>query len=189
MRSSVRGVKNGIDVRVSIQISSDSSNNSEDDRVEPNLVWEVLFEKKTEGRVRFQDVKSVRERLSLFDISSVQKAADSMNLHSFPHAIPEYSILITLHDGTIYFFEAEDEAEAKLVIHGCRWILARLIFNLLTGNRQVCSEMLPMSVSNSKTQLSKSQIISTDVMRDVTDQLIDKSLKRLSERSLTRKKI
>ena len=177
IRSSAHGTKTGIAVNISIVIS-DSNNGS--DSVEPNLAWEVILEKKkNESKVRFQDVKSIRQRLSLFDIASVQKAADSMNLHSFPYAIPEHSILITLHDGTVYFFEAEDEAEAKLVIHGLRWISARMVFNLLAGNRNVCSEMLPLSMNG--------QILSSDVMQAVTNHLVDKSLKRLSERTLARR--
>ena len=96
IRSSVHGTKTGIAVNISIVISEP---NSGAESVEPNLSWEVILEKKkNKSKVRFQDVKSVRQRLSLFNIASVQKAADSMNLHSFPYAIPEHSILITLHD-------------------------------------------------------------------------------------------
>lgn len=156
--------------------------------MEPNLVWEIDADKKKSEtnttRLKFQDVKSIRQRISLFDIASVQKAADSMNLFPFPHANPENSILITLHDGNIYLFEAKDDVEAKLFIHGLRWISARLVFNLLTGNRTVCSEMLPMSMHNA----SSCQVLSTEVMRSVTDHLVDKSLNRLSERSVKKPK-
>lgn len=173
--SSNESSRSGIAIKLSIQIS-DSDNGG--DSVEPNLVWEVLQKKKrSESKYRFQDVKSVRNRLSLFDISSVQKAADSMNLNSFPYAIPERSILITLHNGSIYLFQAVDEEEAKLVIHGLRWISARLVFNLLAGNRNVCSEMLPMSMDT-----ESCQVLSSHVMQAVTDHLVDKSVHRLSQR-------
>ena len=169
-----------MDVVVCIQIND---SNDTEDSVEPNLVWEICSDSKSvTTKPRFQHVKTVRQRISLFDIASVQKAVDSMNLHSYPHAVPEHSILITLHDGNIFFFEAKDEAGAKLVIHGLRWISARLVFNLLAGNRNVCAEMLPMSMNNN----ASCQELSTEVMRSVTDHLVDKSLKRLSERSTVR---
>jgi len=171
----------GIGVKVTIQMSySDNC----DENLEPSLVWEILHEKRsTESKVRFQDIKSIRQRLSLFDISSVQKASDSMSLHSFPHAAPENSILLTLHDRSIYLFEAKNETEAKLVIHGLRWISARLVFNLLTGNRNVCSEMLVMPENN-----KINQVISPAVMDAITDHLVDKSIMRLSERRISSRK-
>lgn len=179
--SNIRSSGGPINVVIYIQIND---SNNQEDSVEPNLVWEVCSEKKKSetSRVRFQDVKTVRQRISLFDIASIQKAADSMNLHSFPNAIPEHSILITLQNGNIFFFEAKDEVEGKLVIHGLRWICARLVFNLLSGNRKVCSEMLPMSMNS-----TSSHLLSKEVMTSVTDHFVDKSLKRLAERSLIKK--
>ncbi len=222
VRSSAEGSKIGIGVKVSIQISdadsgvstsncsgaiggiSSAANYSHNQNfVEPNLVWEVVTDQNntttnnnnnnnSKSRHRYQDIKTVRERLSLFDISSVQKAADSLNLHSFPHANGNNSILITLQSGQLYTFEAEDEAEAKLVVHGLRWISARLIFNLLTGNRNVCSEMLPMAHSypgsDSLRDSVSCRVFSSSLMLDVTDRLVDKSLARLRERSKVERK-
>jgi hypothetical protein len=184
----------GIDVNVSIQISNQkdndnniinkktNANSGSNHNVEPNLYWEILGSKKKMEETanittnRYQDaVKSVRHRLSLFDIVSVQKACLSMNLYSFPQAAMEKSILITSHDSSMYFFEAETAEKADLVVHGLRWISARLVFNLLAGNSNICSEILPMVPGGDR-------VFSSDVMRDVTDHLVDKSMMRLSER-------
>mmetsp|Transcript_20459 Transcript_20459/g.23169 ORF Transcript_20459/g.23169 Transcript_20459/m.23169 type:complete len:671 (+) Transcript_20459:83-2095(+) len=183
-RSKENRKKSGAEVRVCIQISDSEEDMGGNEAVQPHFVWEEVREEK---KGRFQDMSSLRHRLSLFDISSVQKAADSMNLQCFPYAVPENSVLITLNDGHIHLFEAEDEAEAKQVVHGLRWIEARLTFNLLVGNRKVCAEMLPMP--NNQGENECSQILSSDIMLAVTDQLIDKSLKRLSKHPLTRKAV
>jgi len=133
--------------------------------VEPNLVWEVIEHSPRKRRYH----SAQRECISLFDISSVQKAAESINLNAFRHAVPEKSILITLNDDSVCLFEANDVSEAKKIIHGLRWIEARLTFNIIVGNVHVCSEMLSMSDQRGISELT------SELMMEVTDQLVEKS--------------
>ena len=64
-------------MEVVLYIQINDSNDTEDS-VEPNLVWKICGDNKSATtKSRFQHVKTVRQRISLFDIASVQKASDS----------------------------------------------------------------------------------------------------------------
>lgn len=96
-----------------------------------------------------------------------------MNLDSYPYAVPEKSIIITLNNGNVQLFEAPDEAEARRVVHGLRWIEARFTFNMIVGNISVCSEMLSVSEQQGISELT------SEIMLDVTNQLVEKSVEKL----------
>ncbi len=155
-------------VTLNIQISDVDGGGG---HVEPNILWEIK-EKGHSARSKYM-APSRRESISLFDISSIQKAADSIKLNSFPLADPFSSIMITLHDGSAHLFEAESASSAKKIIHGLRWIEARLTFNLIVGNVNVCSEMLSMSEQAGISELT------SDIFLEVTNQLVEKSMNKL----------
>jgi len=149
-------------VRLNIQISD-----TEDGKVEPNLVWEALEDRRREYQL------PNRDKISLFDISLIEKASDSLNLNAFPHAVADHSILITLNDGKVCLFEARDLDQAREIIHGLRWITARLTFNIIIGNFNICTEMLSI-----KDQVSVSDY-TKDMFQNVTNQLVEKTLIKL----------
>lgn len=146
-----------------------SDSGGEEGLVEPNLVWEEADYSQKRSKYRH----GPRESISLFDISTVQNAVDSIKSSAFPDEVAEHSILITLDDDSIYLFETEDRHEARKIIHGLRWIMARLTFNIIVGNVHVCSEMLSMD-----DQIGISDLTS-DIFSDVTNQLVEKSAKKL----------
>ncbi len=168
------------DVCVNLQISD-----TEGGCIEPNFVWEVIehrnrnsgsSSRRRKHRHKYEEKATARETISLFDVSSVQRATDSMsvNIHSYPHANPENSILLTLNNGNVQLFEANNEIEARRFIHGLRWIEARLTFNIIVGNISVCSEMLSVSKQQGICELT------SEIMVDVTNQLVEKSSEKLS---------
>jgi hypothetical protein len=168
-RSSSLSKESASEVIVHMQISDGEG----DGRLsEPNIVWEIV----TEGRNprKSKHCEARRESISLFDISTIQKAADSIKLSAFPFANPFNSIMLSLHDGSVFLFEAESASEAKQIMHGLRWIEARFTFNIIVGNAHVCSEMMSTSGETGVTELT------SDIFLDVTDQLIEKSLKLIA---------
>jgi hypothetical protein len=91
-------------------------------------------------------------------------------LNAFPHAVADHSILITLNDGKVCLFEAKDMEQARGIIHGLRWIAARLTFNIIIGNFHICSEMISI-----KDQVGVSDY-TKDMFQNVTNQLVEKTL-------------
>ena len=139
---------------------------------EPKIIWEIVTEGRNPRKSKHCDAR--RESISLFDISTIQKAADSIKLSAFPSANPFNSIILSLHDGSVFLFEAESASDAKQIMHGLRWIEARFTFNIIVGNAHVCSEMMSTSGETGVTELT------SDIFLDVTDQLIEKSLKLIN---------
>jgi len=156
------------DVCVNLQISD-----AKGGCIEPNFVWKVI--QPSTRRRRKPIVKSkVKETISFFDVSSVQRAVGSTTLESYPYAVPEKSIIITLNNGNVQLFEAPDESEARRVVHGLRWIEARFTFSMIVGNISVCSEMLSVSEQQGISELT------SEIMLDVTNQLVEKSVEKLA---------
>ncbi len=130
-------------IGVSIQVSGASIRDAETNSrrynqkaVEPSLEWEVLTDQNnttttttTNNNNNKTDIKPLRERLRLFDISSV---------HNETTINGNNNIIITLRYRQLFTFEAKDETEAKLVVNGLKWILARLNLNLLTTGKRKC---------------------------------------------------
>mmetsp|Transcript_15620 Transcript_15620/g.22881 ORF Transcript_15620/g.22881 Transcript_15620/m.22881 type:complete len:180 (-) Transcript_15620:528-1067(-) len=161
--------------RVRFKLEMQTSDSTENPQVptEPHIVWEVL----EQGSYRKSRLsKRKKEQIRLFDISSIQKGEDSpMNFSTFRSANARHSILITLSDGNVFLFEASDEYEAKKVIHGIRWVEARLTFNIIIGNTNVCSEMLSLG-----TQKAGDMTLTSGDMLDMTNQLVENSMKKLT---------
>mmetsp|Transcript_17694 Transcript_17694/g.24965 ORF Transcript_17694/g.24965 Transcript_17694/m.24965 type:complete len:683 (+) Transcript_17694:418-2466(+) len=123
-----------------------------------------------------------KHQVCLFDISSVSSLNSAIiDLKGYPFAVAEKSIYVTLNDGTSVFFEAVDEAEARRFVHGLRWIIARLSFNLIRGNKDVCNELLVVKNAdkNGKDALSSNGKISDKVMMDVLNQLVEKAVMKV----------
>jgi hypothetical protein len=150
-------------VRLTIQISD-----TENGDIEPNLVWESLEDRRREYQV------PSRDKISLFDIVSIEKASESLNLNAFPHATADSSILITMNEGKVCLFEAKNTEQARKIIHGLRWIEARLAFNIIIGNFNVCSEML--SINGHNVGVSD---YTTDMFLNITNQLVEKTIIKL----------
>jgi hypothetical protein len=94
----------------------------------PKLVWnEVKGDEKGE--------------IDLFAIRSIENAT-TLELEDYPYAMPGRSLFLRLNKGDDYVFEARDATEALRFVHGMRWLIARLAFNLIIGNVSVACELL-----------------------------------------------
>jgi hypothetical protein len=85
--------------------------------------------------------------LDLFDIRSLEKAT-ALELENYPLAMPGRSLFLRMNKGADYVFEARDEEEAVRFVHGMRWLIARLSFNLIIGNVSVSCELLEVERTN-----------------------------------------
>jgi len=157
------------------------------DQVEPNLTWSSTLALEDEEQLE-RNYLSGKQRCSLFDIASIHKATTNSSriLQAYPTIVdPENCVTIILNDKTILLFEASDAAEAKKVVHGFRWIVARLSFNLIIGNRDVCAELLPVPRRKKTTREQNNMMLTSEIMNDVTNQLVEKSFKRLKNHGVT----
>lgn len=154
-------------VKMFIQISDS------EEEIEPRLVWEVRGNLSPRRKKKLIPRMLSNEALSLFDISSVQMASESINIESFPDAEAQNSILITMNDGTVHLLEAESDADARTIVHGLRWIIARLTFNIIVGNVSVVADMLSIDDGDGPHELS------VEIMHNVTAQLVKKASSRL----------
>lgn len=93
----------------------------------PLLVWKPVEE---EGGGCIVD---------LFSILSVDKAAP-MHLKRYPLAMPGRTVSLETNEEVV--LELRSEQDAYRFVHGMRWIIARLSFNLIIGNLSVSCEML-----------------------------------------------
>ena len=116
-----RPTKNTAFLRRGTQTSSDNF-------IGPKLVWNDV--KGDEGG-----------EIDLFVIRSLEKAT-ALELENYPYAMPGRSLFLRLNKGVDYVFEAKDETEALRFVHGMRWLIARLAFNLIIGNVSVSCELL-----------------------------------------------
>ncbi|GAX20666.1 hypothetical protein FisN_32Hh055 [Fistulifera solaris] len=113
---------------------------------------------------------SVRKGIDLFDIHSLDKAS-ALQLDQYPLAIPGRSLLLLMNEGPDHVFEVQDEASAIYFVHGIRWLIAHLSFNLIAGNVQVSCDMLEVNDYQNPWQESHQ----TSLMNDLTNFLVDKS--------------
>lgn len=155
-------------VKMFLKISDTKEN-----EVEPNLVWEIRGNISPRRKKKYASLRVSGDSISLFDISSIQMASDSINIDIFPDAEAENSVLITMNNGTVHLFEAESQYEARNVVHGLRWVVARLTFNIIVGNVNVVAEMLSLVDGDGPNELSE------EVLHDVSAQLVKKSLNKL----------
>ena len=134
----------------------------------PRLVW-VMPDGSLGGTV------------DLFDIRSLEKASP-LQLEAYPFAIPGRSLVVRCNDDNELVFEAINENEARRFIHGMKWVVARLAFNLIIGNLDVCSELLTVrSDEDSFEKSEKEETLLAKAMNEVTNQLVEKSLHKAAE--------
>lgn len=113
-----------------------------------------------------------RKGIDLFDIRSLDKAS-ALQLEQYPLAIPGRSLFLRMNEGSDYVFEMQDETSAIQFVHGMRWLIARLSFNLIIGNVNVSCEMLELDESKIRSRLVESH--RNSAMNDLTNHLVDKS--------------
>jgi hypothetical protein len=132
-------------------------------------------------RLVWVDIKKPDNKfgIDLFDIRSLDKAG-AMHLQNYPFAIPGRSIFLKLTRERDFVFEAVNEEQALRFIHGMRWVVARLAFNLVIGNLDVSCELLDVGLMDGKKKVRPDTALEesrwTKAMDDVTNQLVDKSV-------------
>lgn len=110
--------------------------------------------------------------IDLLDIRSLQKATEAQ-LNIFPYATAANCMILRLHNSfEDLVLEAAGPEVAKIFIHGLRWVVARLAFNLIIGNRDVSCELLDVYDSKPNSPYSER----SKAMNDATNQLVEKSL-------------
>ena len=130
------------------------------------------------------DSNDVSGEIDLFGIATLDKATVHQ-LGDYPLAMPGRSIFIRSNSGAEFLFEALSDKDALRFIHGMRWVIARLAFNLLIGNLVVSCELLdversgdPESEAGRFPQTLKQEANWTKAMNDVTCYLVDKTIRR-----------
>ena len=153
----------------------------EGDKVEPNLTWSSTNSLKNEEELEEKHILD-KQRCSLFDVASIHKATTNSSriIQTYPTiSDPENCVTIILNDKSILLFEASNVTEAKKVVHGFWWIVVRLSFNLIMGNRDVCAELLPVPRRKKTVSKQNNMMFNSEIMNDVTNQLVEKSLELL----------
>jgi hypothetical protein len=119
-------------------------------------------------------------RIDLFDIRAVDKATP-LQLQHYPLAMPGRSFIIKMNRSPDCVFEAMDEKAALRFVHGMRWVVARLAFNLIIGNMDVSCELLDVGRhedSKEKTRIPQSPAEEakwSTAMNSLTNHLVDKA--------------
>jgi hypothetical protein len=109
--------------------------------------------------------------VDLFDVRSLEKPT-ALQLQSYPLAVPGNCIYIRTNPGD-FVFEATREDDALRIVHGMRWLIARLSFNLIIGNVNVSCELLDVGKKAFKQRVGESN--RAGAMNDLTNHLVDKS--------------
>lgn len=123
------------------------------------------------------------DSIDLFDIRSLEKASP-LQLQAYPFAIPGRSIVVRCTSDKEMVFEAPNEAEALRFIHGMRWVVARLAFNLIIGNLDVCCELLNVAKGTEERKYPSSlqeEALWAKAMNEVTHKLVEKSVFQTAE--------
>jgi hypothetical protein len=116
-------------------------------------------------------------RVDLFDIESLDRAS-TVELRSYPLALPSKSIVLRTEGGDQHIFEAMDEGVAYRFVHGMRWIVARLAFNLIIGNLNVSCELLDVDGDEGVSPEALEKQLLMKAMNDVTNHLVNKSVQK-----------
>jgi hypothetical protein len=137
----------------------------------PALVW-------TEDREKDQFFG-----VNIFDIRTLDRASSKV-LGEKSFAMPSRCVFIRLAKGNEFVFEAESEQEAFRFVHGMKWVIARLTFNLVIGNLDVSCELVDVGLVKSSDLSSSTRSILEEAeaaraMDDVTVQMVDKSVFRV----------
>jgi hypothetical protein len=120
-------------------------------------------------------------RIDLFDIRAVDKATP-LQLQHYPLAMPGRSFIIKMNRSPDCVFEAMDEEAALRFVHGMRWVVARLAFNLIIGNMDVSCELLDIGRhddNKQKTRIPPQSPVEEAqwgmAMNSLTNHLVDKA--------------
>jgi hypothetical protein len=120
-------------------------------------------------------------RIDLFDIRAVDKATP-LQLQHYPLAMPRRSFVIKMNLSPDCVFEAMDEEAALRFVHGMRWVVARLAFNLIIGNMDVSCELLDIGRredNEQKTRIPPQSPVEeaqwSMAMNSLTNHLVDKA--------------
>ena len=138
---------------------------------DPCLTWDIYDDAK--GRSK---KVTARGSIPLFDIASVEKA-EAKHLQAYPFAMPGHSFFVTLSNGGVILFEAKDRSQQQVFVRGLRWVVARLSFNLIVGNGNICTEL----------GLIDRDALEEDIdctMDDVTNRLVDVSVQAVLANSM-----
>ena len=95
-----------------------------------------------------------------------------------------------MNDGVEYVFETTSESATLRFIHGMKWVIARLSFNLIIGNLSVSCELLDVDRSGGSSadddgkfpKTLKEEAQWTKAMNDATNELIEISANHLKRR-------
>jgi hypothetical protein len=115
--------------------------------------------------------------IELFDIESLDRAT-TVELRSYPLALPSKSMVLRTEGGDQHIFEAMDEGVAYRFVHGMRWIVARLAFNLIIGNLNVSCELLNVDGDEGVSSDAIEKQVLMKAMNDVTNHLVNKSVQK-----------
>jgi len=114
--------------------------------------------------------------IDLFDIQSMEKST-AVQMQNYPFAMPGNCFFVRKSDGRDFAFEADSDEEARRFIHGLRWLVARLAFNLIFGNRDVSCELVTLH-ADEKGMSPHSTVedghYSNKAMNDVTNHLVER---------------
>jgi hypothetical protein len=132
---------------------------------EPRLAWE------TEDRTR-------KNSVDLFDIRSLEKASTA-DLENYPLAMAGRSVTLHTFRSSNFVFEAPNEDIALRFVHGMRWVVARLAFNLIIGNVNVSCELLEYDGIGTDVPKDRKDLAQINAMNDVANHLVEKTYKNL----------
>ena len=131
-------------------------------------------------RLVWQESEFETYGVNLFDIQKFERAR-AMQLRDYPYSYPSRAVFLRMNQGPEFIFEAPTENDAMRFVHGMRWLLARLTFNLVIGNVDVVFELL--DEGSSKTTASKltrvnwmDDSLRSVAMDDITEQLVERSV-------------
>lgn len=117
--------------------------------------------------------------IDLFDIRNLERANTSQ-LKDYPYSMPRRTIFLRTSREHDFIFEGKTDDDAFRFVHGMRWMIARLSFNLVIGNIDVGCELLELRQHNYPAKQPHFSIIEearrAKAMDDLTDQLIEQSV-------------
>eukprot|EP00980_Cylindrotheca_fusiformis_P026084 scaffold15311_cov136-Cylindrotheca_fusiformis.AAC.6 len=133
--------------------------------------------------------------VNLFDIRTLDRTTTTTTTttNAYASASHRCGIFIKLTKGNEYFFQAASEPETIRFVHGMKWVIARLAFNLVIGNLDVSSELVEVVGSHNNSSANGATATTANdnytiprsileeaqaakAMDDVTFQMIDKSV-------------
>ena len=157
----------------------------------PRLVWHS-----NHGNDQAKELGNIE----LFDIASMETAAKSSPaflqvLQQFPFSMPSRTFAFNLNpcspsaaktnsEAGLYVLEATSDGATQTFVHGMKWMVARLSYNLIIGNVTVSCELLPYDFfegvkdDDSMVPQHPPGMQRANVMNDITSHMVDKTLEK-----------